>query len=145
MVEWMLEDASKAYDFRYVALRYFNVAGAYPKGRLGQSTPNATHLIKRAVQTALGLHQKIEIFGHDFRPATGLACAIISKSAISSTRICRALAYLRAGGSSVVCNCGYGHGETVKEVVEVVKRVSGIDFPVVVSGTLRGRSSRHCG
>ena len=58
MVEWMLEDASRAYDFRYVALRYFNVAGADPKGRLGQSTPNATHLIKRAVQTALGVHRE---------------------------------------------------------------------------------------
>ena len=58
MVEWMLEDASRAYDFRYVALRYFNVAGADPKGRLGQSTPNATHLIKRGVQTALGIHPK---------------------------------------------------------------------------------------
>src|SRR3984957_12394166 len=66
MVEWILEDASKAYDFRYVALRYFNVAGADPKGRLGQSTPNATHLIKRAVQTALGIHPRIEVFGEDY-------------------------------------------------------------------------------
>ena len=71
MVEWMLEDASRAYDFRYVALRYFNVAGADPKGRLGQSTPNATHLIKRAVQTALGLHPKIEIFGEDYPTRDG--------------------------------------------------------------------------
>ena len=71
MVEWMLEDASKAYDFRYVALRYFNVAGADPKGRLGQSTPNATHLIKRAVQTALGIHRKIEIFGEDYPTRDG--------------------------------------------------------------------------
>ena len=71
MVEWMLEDASRAYDFRYVALRYFNVAGADPKGRLGQSTPNATHLIKRAVQTALGLHQKIEVFGQDYPTRDG--------------------------------------------------------------------------
>ncbi len=68
MVEWMLEDASRAYDFRYVALRYFNVAGADPKGRLGQSTPNATHLIKRAVQTALGVHPRMEIFGQDYHP-----------------------------------------------------------------------------
>ena len=71
MVEWMLEDASKAYDFRYVALRYFNVAGADPKGRLGQSTPNATHLIKRAVQTALGIHSKIEVFGEDYPTRDG--------------------------------------------------------------------------
>ena len=62
MVEWMLEDASRAYDFRYVSLRYFNVAGADPNGRLGQSTPKATHLIKRGVQTALGLYPNVEIY-----------------------------------------------------------------------------------
>jgi UDP-glucose 4-epimerase len=138
MVEWMLEDASKAYDFRYVALRYFNVAGADPKGRLGQSTPNATHLIKRAVQTALGIHQKIEIFGEDYPTHDGTCVRDYIQVTDLIEAHLRALAYLRAGGASVVCNCGYGHGETVKEVVEVVKRVSGIDFPVVVSGRRAG-------
>ena len=133
MVEWMLEDASKAYDFRYVALRYFNVAGADPKGRLGQSTPNATHLIKRAVQTALGLHSKIEIFGQDYPTRDGTCLRDYIQVTDLIDAHLNALAYLRAGGQSVVCNCGYGHGETVKEVIEVVKRVSGIDFPVVVS------------
>jgi UDP-glucose 4-epimerase len=138
MVEWMLEDTAKAYDFRYVALRYFNVAGADPKGRLGQSTPNATHLIKRAVQTALGIHPKIEIFGDDYPTRDG-ACVrdYIQVTDLIDAHLA-ALAYLRAGGASVVCNCGYGHGETVKEVVEVVKRVSGVDFPVVVSGRRAG-------
>jgi UDP-glucose 4-epimerase len=138
MVEWMLEDASKAYDFRYVALRYFNVAGADPKGRLGQSTPNATHLIKRAVQTALGLHPRIEIFGDDYPTRDGTCVRDYIQVTDLIDAHLAALAYLRAGGASVVCNCGYGHGETVREVVEVVKRVSGVDFPVQVSGRRAG-------
>ena len=71
MVEWMLEDAARAYDFRFVALRYFNVAGADPEGRLGQSTPKATHLIKRGVQTALGIYPSMEIFGQDYPTRDG--------------------------------------------------------------------------
>ncbi|HEY6521270.1 MAG TPA: UDP-glucose 4-epimerase GalE [Roseiarcus sp.] len=138
MVEWILDDASKAYDFRYVALRYFNVAGADPKGRLGQSTPNATHLIKRAVQTALGLHPKIEVFGEDYPTRDGTCVRDYIQVTDLIDAHLSALAYLRAGGASVVCNCGYGHGETVKEVVEVVKRVSGVDFPVIVSGRRAG-------
>ncbi|HSU99837.1 MAG TPA: UDP-glucose 4-epimerase GalE [Roseiarcus sp.] len=133
MVEWILEDASKAYDFHYVALRYFNVAGADPKGRLGQSSPNATHLIKRAVQTALGLHKTIEIFGEDYPTRDGTCVRDYIQVTDLIDAHLAALAYLRGGGVSAVCNCGYGHGETVKEVVEVVKRVSGVDFPVVVS------------
>ena len=138
MVEWMLEDTSRAYDFRYVALRYFNVAGADPKGRLGQSTPNATHLIKRGVQTALGIHPKIEIFGEDYPTRDGTCVRDYIQVTDLIDAHLSALAYLRAGGSNVVCNCGYGHGETVREVIEVVKRVSGIDFPVVVSGRRAG-------
>ena len=138
MVEWMLEDASKAYDFRYVALRYFNVAGADPKGRLGQSTPNATHLIKRAVQTALGLCPRIEIFGDDYPTRDGTCVRDYIQVTDLIDAHLAALAYLRAGGASVVCNCGYGHGETVREVVEVVKRVSGVDFPVHLSGRRAG-------
>ena len=138
MVEWMLEDASRAYDFRYVALRYFNVAGADPKGRLGQSTPNATHLIKRAVQTALGLHPKMEIFGQDYPTRDGTCVRDYIQVTDLIDAHLSALAYLRAGGASLVCNCGYGHGQTVKEVVAVVKRVSGVDFPVVMSGRRAG-------
>ena len=138
MVEWMLEDTAKAYDFRYVALRYFNVAGADPKGRLGQSTPNATHLIKRAVQTALGIHPRIEIFGEDYPTRDGTCVRDYIQVTDLIDAHLAALAYLRAGGESIVCNCGYGHGETVKEVVEVVKRVSGVDFPVALSGRRAG-------
>ena len=138
MVEWMLEDASRAFDFRYVALRYFNVAGADPQGRLGQSTPNATHLIKRAVQTALGMHPKIEIFGQDYPTRDGTCVRDYIQVTDLIDAHLRALAYLREGGASLICNCGYGHGQTVKEVVAVVKRVSGVDFPVVLSGRRAG-------
>jgi UDP-glucose 4-epimerase len=138
IVEWMLEDASRAFDFRYVALRYFNVAGADPKGRLGQSTPNATHLIKRAVQTALGLHPEMEIFGQDYPTRDGTCVRDYIQVTDLIDAHMDALAYLRADGASIVCNCGYGHGQTVREVVEVVKRVSGVDFPVILSGRRAG-------
>ena len=133
MVEWMLEDAARAHDFHYVALRYFNVAGADPQGRLGQSTPKATHLIKRAVQTALGMYPSMEVFGQDYstRDGTCLRDYIQVTDLIDAHQA--ALAYLRGGGESVICNCGYGHGHTVKEVIDVVKRVSGVDFEVVLS------------
>lgn len=125
MVEWMLKDASRAYDFRYVALRYFNVAGADPAGRLGQSTPKATHLIKRGVQTALGIYPSLEIFGQDYPTRDGTCVRDYIQVTDLIDAHLAALAYLRDGGASLVCNCGYGHGQTVKEVVDVVKRVSG--------------------
>jgi UDP-glucose 4-epimerase len=134
MVEWMLEDAARAHDLRYVALRYFNVAGADPQGRLGQSTPNATHLIKRAVQTALGRYPSMEIFGEDYLTRDGTCVRDYLQVSDLIDAHLAALRYLRAGGASLVCNCGYGHGATVKEVIEVVKRVSGVDFRVVRAG-----------
>ena len=130
MVEWMLEDASRAYDFRYVALRYFNVAGADPKGRLGQSTPKATHLIKRGVQTALGIYPSMDIFGQDYPTRDGTCVRDYIQVTDLIDAHLAALAYVRAGGESRVFNCGYGHGATVKEVIDVVKRVSGVDFKV---------------
>jgi UDP-glucose 4-epimerase len=133
MVEWMLEDAARAHDFRYVALRYFNVAGADPKGRLGQSSANATHLIKRGVQTALGIYPSMEIFGQDYPTRDGTCVRDYIQITDLIDAHLAALAYLRGGGASTVCNCGYGHGQTVKEVVDVVKHVSGVDFKVVLS------------
>jgi UDP-glucose 4-epimerase len=133
MVEWMLEDAAKAHDFRYVALRYFNVAGADPQGRLGQSTPKATHLIKRGVQTALGLYPAMEIFGQDYPTRDGTCVRDYIQVTDLIDAHLAALRHLRAGGESIVCNCGYGHGATVKEVIDVVKHVSGVDFPVVLA------------
>jgi UDP-glucose 4-epimerase len=133
MVEWILADASRAHDFRAVVLRYFNVAGADPRGRSGQSTRDATHLIKVAVQTALGRRTSMEIFGSDYPTPDGTCL----RDYIQVTDLVRAhadaLRYLRAGGDSLTCNCGYARGFSVREVVEVVRDVSGVDFRVKLS------------
>ena len=130
MSEWMLRDAAAAHDLRYVALRYFNVAGADTKGRTGQSTPRATHLIKVACQTALGRRPKLTVFGTDFATPDG-SCI---RDYIQVTDLARAhlaaLTHLRGGGESLTLNCGYGRGASVLEVIETVKRVSGVDFEV---------------
>jgi UDP-glucose 4-epimerase len=138
MVEWMLADAGRAHDLRHVVLRYFNVAGADPRGRLGQSTPNATHLIKRAVQTALGRHADLNVFGQDYPTRDGTCIRDYIQISDLIDAHMAALAYLRRGGASLICNCGYGRGYSVKEVVEVVKRVSGVDFRVNVVGRRPG-------
>ena len=129
MTEIMLADAARA-RLRYVALRYFNVAGADPRGRSGQSTPRATHLIKVACETALGKRSHMEVFGPDYPTPDG-TCV---RDYIHVTDLARAhlaaLAHLRAGGASDAFNCGYSHGYSVLEVIETVKRVSGRDFDV---------------
>lgn len=133
MVEWMLEDTARAHPLRYTVLRYFNVAGADPKGRTGQSTPDATHLIKVAVQAALGRRKQLEVFGTDYPTPDG-SCL---RDYIHVTDLVQAhmdaLARLRAGGGNLLCNVGYAKGFSVLEVIDVVKRVSGVDFPVVLS------------
>jgi UDP-glucose 4-epimerase len=133
MTEIMLRDAGTAHDLRYLILRYFNVAGADPKCRTGQSTKNATHLIKVAVEAVLGLRSKLDIYGVDYPTPDGTCI----RDYIHVTDLVRAhmdaLRYLRAGGASVTLNCGYGHGFSVREVVEMVKRVSGVDFKVEIS------------
>ncbi|MBV8849231.1 MAG: UDP-glucose 4-epimerase GalE, partial [Methylobacteriaceae bacterium] len=138
MVEWMLEDTAKAHDLSYVVLRYFNVAGADPQGRVGQSTPNATHLIKVAVQTALGRRSAMEVFGTDYPTPDG-SCL---RDYIQVTDLARAhvdaLRYLRAGGGNLTCNVGYARGYSVLEVIDVVKQVSGVDFAVRKSGRRAG-------
>jgi len=130
MTEIMLADAAVAHDLRYVALRYFNVAGADPAGRSGQSTPQATHLIKVACQTALDKRPHIDVFGADYPTPDG-TCVRDYIHVSDLVRAHRdALAYLRGNGASQVFNCGYGRGFSVKEVIAAVKRVSGIDFTV---------------
>lgn len=130
MSEWMLRDAAAAHGFTYAALRYFNVAGADPQGRSGQSTPNATHLIKVAVQAALGLRAGMEVFGTDFPTPDGTCVRdYIHVSDLADAHVV-ALDHLRRGGASILANCGYGRGYSVLEVIEAVKRVSGVDFPV---------------
>ncbi|HXT06721.1 MAG TPA: UDP-glucose 4-epimerase GalE [Roseiarcus sp.] len=138
MVEWMLEDAARAHDLHYVALRYFNVAGADPQGRLGQTSQQATHLIKIAAQTALGRRPSMTVYGEDYPTRDG-TCErdYIQVSDLVDAHL-DALGYLRRGGPSLVCNCGYGHGATVKEVVDVVKKVSGVDFKVEIGARRPG-------
>jgi UDP-glucose 4-epimerase len=133
MTEIMLGDTSKAHDFRFVALRYFNVAGADPKGRSGQSTPRATHLIKVACETALGKRSHMEVFGTDYPTPDGTCIRdYIQVSDLASAHSV-ALKYLRSGGASEIFNCGYSKGYSVHEVIAAVKRVSGVDFKVVLS------------
>ena len=130
MVEIMLRDVAAAHDLRYVVLRYFNVAGADPQLRGGQSTAQATHLIKVAAQAAVGLRPHLEVFGYDYLTPDGTCI----RDYVHVTDLVRAhlaaLSHLRRGGGSDVLNCGYGRGFSVLQVIEAVKRVSGVDFPV---------------
>jgi UDP-glucose 4-epimerase len=133
MTEIMLADTSRAHDFRYVALRYFNVAGADPKGRSGQSTPKATHLIKVACETAVGKRTQMEVFGTDYPTPDGTCIRdYIQVSDLAAAHLA-ALKYLQNGGASDVFNCGYSKGYSVHEVIAAVKRASGNDFKVVLS------------
>ncbi|MCA1453692.1 UDP-glucose 4-epimerase GalE [Bradyrhizobium sp. BRP22] len=130
MTERMLQDAGLACSLKYVVLRYFNVAGADPKLRTGQSTRAATHLIKVAVQAALGARDSMAIFGTDYPTPDGTCIRdYIHVSDLVSAHV-EALGYLRKGGASTLMNCGYGHGYSVRDVVDTVKRVSGLDFEV---------------
>lgn len=130
MTEWMLRDASTAHDLKFIALRYFNVAGADPQGRSGQSFPNATHLIKVAVQAALGQRPHLDVFGTDYPTRDGSCLRDYIHVTDLATAHVDALHHLRQGGENLVLNCGYGRGFSVLEVIEVVKKVTGVDFPV---------------
>lgn len=133
MTEIMLGDTSRAHDFRYVALRYFNVAGADPQGRSGQSTPKATHLIKVACETALGKRTGMEVFGTDYPTPDGTCVRDYIHVKDLARAHMSALAHLRKGGQSDIFNCGYSKGFSVHEVIAAVKRVSGVDFKVKLS------------
>ena len=130
MTEMMLADASAAHGFSYAALRYFNVAGADPAGRTGQSTRGATHLIKVACEAALGKRDGMTVFGTDYPTPDGTCVRDYIHVSDLAAAHADALRYLRAGGDSLVANCGYGRGFSVLEVIDTVKRVSGSDFPV---------------
>jgi UDP-glucose 4-epimerase len=125
MTEWILEDAARAHGFCHATLRYFNVAGADLKGRAGQSTPVATHLIKRACQVALGRIPHIDIFGTDFPTPDGTGVRdYIFVGDLAAAHLL-ALDHLTKGGNSLTLNCGYGHGASVREVIRSVERVTG--------------------
>ena len=128
MTEMMLRDAAAASGLSYAVLRYFNVAGADPLLRTGQSTRAATHLIKVAVQAAIGIRSGMEIFGTDYPTPDGTCIRdYIHVCDLVSAHI-KALDYLRGGGASATLNCGYGHGYSVREIIAAVRRVSGSDF-----------------
>src|SRR6185369_6285030 len=131
MSEWMLRDVAAAHGMQYVALRYFNVAGADPQARMGQRTPDATHLIKVACQAVLGMRESISIYGTDYPTPDGTGIRdYIHIEDLASAHLC-ALEYLEKGGESTAMNVGYGHGSSVREVLEIVKKVSGTGLKVV--------------
>ncbi len=137
-VEKMLQDISRSYDFNYVSLRYFNVAGADPDGEIGQKYRKATHLITRALKAAKGEIENLEIFGTDYNTPDGTCIRdYIHVSDLAEAHI-DALEYLLEGNDSDVFNCGYGHGYSVKEVIETVKKVTGKDFKVVETARRAG-------
>jgi UDP-glucose 4-epimerase len=132
MSEWMLRDTAAAHGIRYVALRYFNVAGADPALRSGQSSRVATHLIKVASQVVLGKRRRLDVFGADYPTPDGSCIRdYIHVTDLADAHV-GALHHLRRGGNNLVLNCGYGRGYSVLEVVEAVKRIAGVDFPVVM-------------
>lgn len=130
MSEIMLHDAAAAYGMRFVALRYFNVAGADPQARIGLATVGATHLLKIAVEAATGQRAKIDVFGTDYPTPDGSCIRDFIHVSDLSEAHRSALAYLRNGGASVTLNCGYGRGYSVLETIEAVRRVSGRSFAI---------------
>lgn len=131
MTEHMLRDLGAASDLRYVILRYFNVAGSDPEGRIGQSTPGATLLIKVAAELAVGKRDALYIFGTDYPTPDGTGVRdYIHVEDLADAHL-KALDYLRAGGQSQILNCGYGHGYSVREVLDTVQRVHGAPLNIV--------------
>jgi len=131
MSEQMLRDVAAATALKYVALRYFNVAGADPGGRIGQATPEATHLIKVACENVVGKRDQVSIFGTDFPTPDGTGVRdYIHVEDLASAHL-RALDYLRSGGDSATLNCGYGRGFSVREVLDTVARVAGQELKIV--------------
>lgn len=125
MSEWMLRDAASASGMRYVALRYFNVAGSHTSGRIGQSTREATLLIKVACEAALGKRPHVSVYGTDYPTADGTGVRDYIHVEDLARAHLDAVDYLRRGGESTVLNCGYGHGYSVREVLASVERVCG--------------------
>jgi UDP-glucose 4-epimerase len=138
MTEIMLGDAGRAYGLSHVILRYFNVAGADPENRTGQSSPAATHLIKVAAEAALGLRPKMQVFGTDYPTPDGTCIRDYIHVSDLTRAHSDALRNLRNGGSSLTLNCGYGHGFSVLEVIDMIKRISGADFKVEMAPRREG-------
>jgi len=138
MVEQVLQDVARIGRLRYAALRYFNVAGADPLARIGQRCRDATHLITVSLRTALGMRKELTIYGADYDTPDGTCIRdYIHIDDLIDAHIL-ALEHLSGGGASRIFNCGYGHGYSVREVIQMVKQVTGIDFPVRVVGRREG-------
>ena len=142
MTEIMLRDAGAAYGLAHVILRYFNVAGADPALRTGQSTKGATHLIKVAVETALGRRPRMQVFGTDYPTPDGTCVRDYIHVADLVRAHGDALRYLRGGGASTTLNCGYGRGFSVFQVIDTVRRVSGVDFEIELAARRPGDPAR---
>ena len=138
MTEMMLADAAAAHDFRYAALRYFNVSGADPLGRTGQSTRGAINLIKVATEAAMGKRDGIEVFGTDYPTRDGTCIRDFIHVTDLVAAYLDALTYLRSGGDSLSANCGYGRGYSVREVLDSVRRLSGRDFDIRLGARREG-------
>jgi UDP-glucose 4-epimerase len=130
MSEWMLRDLCSATQMRHVALRYFNVAGSDPQGRIGQSTRAATLLVKAAVEAAVGKRPYLSIFGTDYPTPDGTGVRDYIHVEDLATAHLNALDYLRTGGKSLVANVGYGHGYSVREVLSSVEKIAGLKLDV---------------
>ena len=138
MIERVLADLATATDFRYCALRYFNVAGADSEGRIGQAYREATHLITRALKTAKGESPKLSIYGTDYPTPDGTCVRdYIHVNDLASSHLL-ALARLQETGQTEIMNCGYGHGYSVREVVDCARKVTGVAFPVEETGRRAG-------
>jgi UDP-glucose 4-epimerase len=138
MSEIILHDTAHAHALRFVVLRYFNVAGADPKMRTGQATPQATHLIKVTCETVLGQREKLNVFGTDYATPDGTCIRDYIHVSDLVRAHSAALAYLRRGGTNATFNCGYGHGYSVLDVIETARRVSGRNFTVDYAGRRPG-------
>jgi len=130
MSEWMLRDLCAVTSMRHVALRYFNVAGSDPEGRIGQSTRAATLLVKVACEAAIGKRQFLSVFGTDYPTPDGTGVRDYIHVADLATAHLNALDYLRAGGKSLIANVGYGHGYSVREVLSSVEKLAGLKLDV---------------
>jgi len=131
MSEAMLRDLSAATDLKHVILRYFNVAGSDPDGRIGQSTPKATLLIKVAAEVALGKRDALQVFGTDYPTPDGTGVRDYVHVTDLAAAHLAALDYLRKGGESTLLNCGYGHGFSVREVIDAIERAHGEPLNVI--------------
>ncbi len=143
MTEIMLHDVASAHGMKYMVLRYFNVAGADPLARMGLATIGATHLLKIAVEAATGQRAKIDVFGTDYPTPDGSCIRDFIHVSDLAEAHRAALSHLRRGGASATLNCGYGHGYSVLETIEAVRRISGRNFAVQYAPRRPGRHHGH--